>query len=179
MARFEWHFAQTPSPPKKTSRLHRPSCKTRRGQVRSKRSVSNYSRTSLVELSRSTASVQQHRLKKERLRCHHVHVQLNVVETIMGRKEQREQERKKATKGSHSLSGFGFLPKKRSWSDGDLNATATSQRQLVEEDSSSRSSRQLQEQDEESSLQSSSSTQVSVKRIVILFPLARKMFLRY
>ena len=29
---FEWHFAQTPSPPKKTSR--RPTCKTRRGQVR-------------------------------------------------------------------------------------------------------------------------------------------------
>ena len=32
MARFEWHFAQMPSPPKKTS--HRPTCKTRRGQVR-------------------------------------------------------------------------------------------------------------------------------------------------
>ena len=29
---FEWHFAQTPSPPKKTSR--RRSCKTRRGHVR-------------------------------------------------------------------------------------------------------------------------------------------------
>ena len=29
---FEWHFAQTPSLPKKTSR--RPTCKTRRGQVR-------------------------------------------------------------------------------------------------------------------------------------------------
>ena len=56
----------------------------------------------------------------------------------------------------------GFLPKKRSWSDGDLNATATSQRQLVEEDSSSQSSRQLQEQDEGSSLQSSSAAQVSV-----------------
>ena len=116
----------------------------------------------------ATASVQQHRLIKERLRCHHV--QLNVVETIMGRKEQRERERKKAAKGSHALSGFGFLPKKRSWSDGDLNATATSQRQLVEEDSSSRSSRQLQEQDEGSSLQSSSSTQVSVKLIVIFVP---------
>ena len=88
----------------------------------------------------------------------------------MGRKEQRERERKKAAKGSHALSGFGFLPRKRSWSDGDLNATATSQRQLVEEDSSSRSSRQLQEQDEGSSLQSSSSTQVSVKLIVIFVP---------
>ena len=114
-----------------------------------------------VELSKSTASVQQHRLIKERLRCHHV--QLKVVETTMGRKEQRERERKKAAKGSYGLSEFGFLPKKRSWSDGDLNATATSQRQLVEEDSSSRSSRQLQEQDEGSSLQSSSATQVSVK----------------
>ena len=51
----------------------------------------------------------------------------------MGREEQRERERKKAAKGSHALSGFGFLPKKRSWSDGDLNVTATSQRQLVEE----------------------------------------------
>ena len=114
-----------------------------------------------VELSISTASVQQHRLIKERLmiRCHHV--QLKVVETTMGRKEQRERERKKAAKGSYALSGFGFLPKKRSWSDGDLNVTATSQRQLVEEDSSSRSSRQLQEQDEGSSLQTSSSTQVS------------------
>ena len=84
----------------------------------------------------------------------------------MGRKEQRERERKKAAKackGSYALSGFGFLPKRRLWSDGDLNATATSQRQLVEEDSSSRSSRQLQEQDEGSSLQSSSATQVSVK----------------
>ena len=88
----------------------------------------------------------------------------------MGRKEQRERERKKAAKGSYALSGFGFLPKKRSWSDGDLNATATSQRQLVEEDSSSRSSRQLQEQDEGSSLQTSSSTQVSVKLIVIFVP---------
>ena len=50
-----------------------------------------------VELSISTASVQQHRLIiiviKERLRCHHV--QLKVVETTMGRKEQRERERKK------------------------------------------------------------------------------------
>ena len=100
-------------------------------------------------------------LIKERLRCHHV--QLKVVETTMGRKEQRERERKNAANGSYALSGFGFLPKKRSWSDGDLNATATSQRQLVEEDSSSRSSRQLQEQDEGSSLQSSSATQVSVK----------------
>ena len=90
----------------------------------------------------STASVQQYRLLKERLRCHHV--QLNVVETSVGQKEQRERERKKAAKGpgSHALSGFGFLPKKRSWSDGDLNATATNQRQLVEEDSSSRSSLQ-------------------------------------
>ena len=113
-------------------------------------------------------AVQQHRLIKERLRCHHV--QLNVVETIMGRKEQRERERKKAAKGSHALSGFGFLPRKRSWSDSDLNATATSQRQLVEEDSSSRSSRQLQEQDEGSSLESSSSTQVSVKLLVIFVP---------
>ena len=86
----------------------------------------------------STAIVQQHRLIKERLRCHHV--QLKVVENTMGRKEQRERERKKAAKGSYALSGFGFLPKKRSWSDGDLVATATSQRQLVEEDSSSRSS---------------------------------------
>ena len=88
----------------------------------------------------------------------------------MGRKEQRERERKKAAKESHALSGFGFLPKKRSWSDGDLNATATSQRQLVEEDSSSRSSLQLQEQDEGSSLQSCSSTKVSVKLIVIFVP---------
>ena len=90
----------------------------------------------------------------------------------MGRKEQRERERKKAAKGSHAhaLIGFGFLPKKRSWPDNDLNSTATSQRQLLEEDSSSRSSRQLQEQDEGSSLQSSSSTQVSVKQIVILVP---------
>ena len=32
MARFEWHLAQTPPPPKKTSR--RPTCKTRRGQMR-------------------------------------------------------------------------------------------------------------------------------------------------
>ena len=40
----------------------------------------------------------------------------------------------------------------------------------MEEDSSSRSSRQLQEQDEESSLQSSSSTQVSFKLIVIFVP---------
>ena len=88
------------------------------------------------------------------------HVQLKVVETTMGRKEQRERERKNAANGSYALSGFGFLPKKRSWSDCDLNATATSQRQLVEEDSSSRSSRQLQEQDEGSSLQSSSATQM-------------------
>ena len=116
-----------------------------------------------VELSISMASVQQHRLIviKERLRCQHV--QLKVVETTMGRKEQRERERKEAAKGSYALSGFDFLPKKRSWSDGDLNASATSQRQLVDEDSSSRSSRQLQEQDEGSSLQSSSATQVSVK----------------
>ena len=114
-----------------------------------------------VELSISTASVQQHRLIKERLRCQHV--QLKVVETTMGRKEQRERERKEAAKGSYALSGFDFLPKKRSWSDGDLNATATSQRQLVKDDSSSRSPRQLQEQDEGSSLQSSSATQVSVK----------------
>ena len=63
-----------------------------------------------IELSISTASVQQHRLIKERLRCHHV--QLKVVETTMGRKEQRERERKKAAKGSYALSGFGFLPKK-------------------------------------------------------------------
>ena len=83
-----------------------------------------------------------------------------VVETTMGRKEQRERERKKAAKGSYALSGFGFLPKKRSWFDGVLNAKATSQRQLVEENSSSRSSRQLQEQDEGSFLQSSSATQV-------------------
>ena len=88
----------------------------------------------------------------------------------MGRKEQWERERKKAAKGSHALSGFGFLPKKRSWSDGDLNATVTSQWQHVEEDSSSWSSRQLQEQDEESSLQSSSSTQVSFKLIVFFVP---------
>ena len=65
-----------------------------------------------VELSRSTASVQQHRLIKERLRCYHV--QLKVVETTLSRKEQRERERKKAVKackGSYALSGFGFLPK--------------------------------------------------------------------
>ena len=132
--------------------------RARRGVARC-RPIGRYRTT--VELSRSTASVQQHRLIKERLRCHHVH--LNVVETVMGRKELalRERERKKAAKGSHALSGFGFLPIKRSWSDGDLNATATSQRQLVEEDSSSRSSRQLQEQDEGSSLQSFSSTQMS------------------
>ena len=73
-----------------------------------RRPIGRYSTT--VELSRSTTSVQQHRLIKERLRCHNV--QLNVVETIMGRKEQRERERKKAAKGSHALSGFGFLPKK-------------------------------------------------------------------
>ena len=150
---FEWHFAQPPSPPKKTSLW--PTCKTRRGQVRMPNAVLS------VEPSISTASVQQHRLIKERPGCHHV--QLKVVETTMGRKEQRERERKKAAKGSYALSGFGFLPKKRSWSDDDLNATATSQRQLVEEDSSSRSSHQLQEQDEGSSLQSSSATQVSVK----------------
>ena len=115
-----------------------PTCKTRRGQVRMANAV----------LSISTASVQQHRLIKERLRCHHV--QLKVVETTMGQKEQRERERKKAAiaKGSYALSGFDCLPKKRPWSDGDLNATATSQRWLVEEDSSSRSSHQLQEQDE-------------------------------
>ena len=94
----------------------------------------------------------------------------------MGRKEQRERERKKAAKGSNALSGFGCLPKKRSWSDGDLNATATSQRQLVEEDSSSRSSRQLQEQDEGSSSQSSSSTQVSVKLIVTFVPAGLQKF---
>ena len=88
-----------------------------------------------VELSISTASVQQHRLITERLRCHHV--QLKVVETTMGRKEQRERERKKAAKGSYALSGFCILPRKRSGSDGDLNATAMSQRQLVEDDSSS------------------------------------------
>ena len=51
-----------------------------------------------VELSLSMASVQQHRLIKERLRCQHV--QLKVVETTMGRKEQRERERKEAAKGS-------------------------------------------------------------------------------
>ena len=104
--------------------------RARRGVARC-RPIGRYRTT--VELSRSTASVQQQRLIEERLRCHHV--QLNVVEISMGRKEQRERERKKAAKGSHALSGFGFLPKKRSWSDGDLNATATSQRQLVEEDS--------------------------------------------
>ena len=104
--------------------------RARRGVARC-RPIGRYRTT--VELSRSTASVQQQRLIKERLRCHHV--QLNVVEISMGRKEQRERERKKAAKGSHALSGFGFLPKKRAWSDGDLNATATSQRQLVEEDS--------------------------------------------
>ena len=75
----------------------------------------------------------------------------------------RERKKLKAEKGSYALSGFGFSPKKRSWSDGDLNATATSQRQLVEEDSSSQSSRQLQEQDEGSSFQSSSATRMSVK----------------
>ena len=71
---------------KETSR--RPTCKTRRGQVRMRPAA-------------QTA--------KERLRCHLV--QLNVVETTMGRKEQRERERKKAAKGSHALRGFGFLPK--------------------------------------------------------------------
>ena len=55
-----------------------------------RRPIGRYSTT--AELSRSTASVQQHRLIKEQRRCHHV--QLNVVETIMGRKEQRERERK-------------------------------------------------------------------------------------
>ena len=120
-------------------------CKTRRGQVRMANAVLSVGRYT-AELSISTASVQQHRLTKERLTCHHV--QLKVVETTIGQKEQRERERKKAAKASCALSGFGFLPKKRPWSDGDLNATATSQRQLVEEDSSSRSSRQLQEQDE-------------------------------
>ena len=138
-----WHFAQTPSPPKKTSRMPLAYLQDEAWPgAHAKRSpVGRYT----VELSISTASVQQHSLIKERLRCHHV--QLKVVETTMGRKEQRERERKKAAKGSCALSGFGFLPKKRSWSGGDLNATATSQRQLVEEDSSSRSSRQLQEQD--------------------------------
>ena len=62
-----------------------------------------------AERSISTASVQQHRLIKERLRCHHV--QLQVVETTMGRKEQRERERRKAAKGRYALSEFGFLPK--------------------------------------------------------------------
>ena len=154
--------------PKRRRRQRKPAVglRARRGVARREcRTPSNWT---TVELSRSTASVQQHRLIKEQLRCHHV--QLNVVETIMGWKEQRGRERKKAAKGSHALSGFGFLPKKRSWSDGDLNVTATSQRQLVKEDSSSRSSRQLQEQDEGSSLQSSSSTQVSVKLIVIFVP---------
>ena len=54
MARFEWHFAQTPSSPKKTSR--RPTCKTRRGQVRMPNAV-------LPVGIQSTASV-QHRLLK-------------------------------------------------------------------------------------------------------------------
>ena len=89
----------------------------------------------------------------------------------MVRKEQRERERKKAAKGSHghALSGFGFLPKKRSRSKGDLKAKATSQRQLVEEDISSRTFRQLQEREEGNSLQLPSSTEVSVKLIAI-FP---------
>ena len=129
--------------------------RARRGVARCECQTPSYRSDRSVELNGERPAVQTAKTK-ERLRCHHV--QLNIVETSMGRKQQRERERKKAAKGSHSLSGFGFLPKKRSWSDGDLNATATSQRQLVEEDSSSRSSLQLQEQDEGSSLQSCSST---------------------
>ena len=49
-----------------------------------------------VELSVSTASVQQHRLIKEPAAQMPSSVQLKVVETTMGRKEQRERERKKA-----------------------------------------------------------------------------------
>ena len=78
------------------------------------RPLVRYSTT--VERSRSTASAEQHRLLKERQRCHHVH--LNEVEAIMGRKEQRERERKKTalnalTACKNALSGLGFLPKKR------------------------------------------------------------------
>ena len=156
---FEWHFDR---PNAVAGKENQPQAYVQGeawpGANAKRRPIGRYT----VELSISTASIQQLRLIKERLRCHHV--QLKVVETTMGRKEQRERERKKAAKGSYALSGFGFLPKKRSWSDGDLNATATtSQRQLVDEDSSSRSSRLLQEQDEGSSLQSSSATQVSVE----------------
>ena len=124
---FEWHFAQTPSPPKKTSR--RPSCKTRRGQVRMPNA-----RPIDRELSTSTASIQQHRLIKERLRCHHV--QLKVVETTMGRKEQREQERKKAAKGSYGVERVRLFAKKAivvrrcPERDGDESAAARGRGQL-------------------------------------------------
>ena len=82
-----------------------------------------YSRTQYINGERPAAQP-----GKGTAQSHHDHVHLKVVETTMGRKEQRERARKKAAKGSYALSGFaiGFLPKKRSWSDGDLNATATS-----------------------------------------------------
>ena len=48
---FEWHFAQTPSPPKKTIRRairRRPACMTRRGQVRMPNAVLSGRYTSTV-----------------------------------------------------------------------------------------------------------------------------------
>ena len=87
-----------------------------------------------VKLSTSTASVQQHRLIKERLRCHHV--QLKVVETTMGRKEQRERERKKAAKGSCGVERVRLFAKKAivvrrcPERDGDESAAARGRGQL-------------------------------------------------
>ena len=87
-----------------------------------------------VELNGERPAVQTAKSKtKERLRCHHV--QLNVVETSMGWKGQRERERKNAAKGSHALSGFGFLPKaivvrRRPERDGNESAAARGRRQL-------------------------------------------------
>ena len=100
---FEWHFAQTPSPPKKTSR--RPTCKTRRGQMRMPNAVLLVG----VELSISTASVQQHRLIKERLRCQHV--QLKVVETTMGRKSSENERERRLPKGAMRWAGSTFCQK--------------------------------------------------------------------
>ena len=65
-----------------------------------------------VELSISTASVQQHRLIKERLGCHHV--QLKVVETSMGRKDcgsENERERR-LPKGALCVERVGLFAKK-------------------------------------------------------------------
>ena len=89
-----------------------------------------------VEFSTSTASVQQHRLTKEfeRLRGHHV--QLKVVETTMGRKEQRERERKKAAKGSYGVERVRLFAKKAivvrrcPERDGDESAAARGRGQL-------------------------------------------------